>query len=253
MPSSYGTYISQLYATQYPAKVGRMVLDSPVDSTRIWYQRTLDNNIGTQRIINIYYEWVAQYDNIDHLGDRSCEVEGRINKVMEELDGTAIAGWIGQTEFFYFLVNVAYNAGNWPVVTSVVADYINDGNDSALVLYASRGGDEYIAAGLTTMCNDRPWPKEWNTVSTGFWRTYPQAPLAAWSTNWFVIPCVFWPYRNNPFVNVNGSEIGPILLNAETNAVAYRPDGIMNIRRTFPRARLVSVVDGIATVNAEPK
>ena len=99
--SSYATYISQLYATQYPDKVGRMVLDSPTDSTRIWYRRTLDLSIGIQKVLNIYYEWVAQYDNIYHLGNRSCEVEGHINKMMEELDGTAIAGRIGQTRNSY--------------------------------------------------------------------------------------------------------------------------------------------------------
>ena len=42
--SSYTTYVSQLYATQYPGKVGRMVLDSSVDFTRIWYERILDLN-----------------------------------------------------------------------------------------------------------------------------------------------------------------------------------------------------------------
>ncbi|MGH3186027.1 MAG: alpha/beta fold hydrolase, partial [Streptosporangiaceae bacterium] len=34
---SYGTYIGQVYATLFPARVRRMVLDSTVDPTGVWY------------------------------------------------------------------------------------------------------------------------------------------------------------------------------------------------------------------------
>jgi pimeloyl-ACP methyl ester carboxylesterase len=34
---SYGTYIGQVYATMFPSRVRRMVLDSTVDPTGVWY------------------------------------------------------------------------------------------------------------------------------------------------------------------------------------------------------------------------
>ena len=248
--SAYGSYISQLYATLHSDKVGRMVLDTPADSKRLWYQRTLDLSIGMQRSLSIYYEWVAQYDSVYHLGNRSCEVEGHINKVMEELAGTTIEGGVGQTEFINYLKIVVGNAVYWPGTTSVIAAYINDGNASSLVASAGGGDDFVIATPLTISCNDRPWPKQWDTVRKDFWRIYPKASLLTWSDNWFSIPCIFWPYRNNPFVPVKGSRIGPILLSTETLAAGYREESIMDIRRTFPQARLITVVNGVASSNA---
>ena len=248
--SSYSTYMVQLYATLHPNRVGRVVLDSPADSTRIGLQRTLDINIGSQRVMNIYWEWLAQYDSVFQLGNRSCEVEARVNKIVEELAGTTIEGVLGQTEFIYLVSLPSEGFDYWFVIARALSIYLNDGDSGYMLRFTPTNLDAGIASGLVTMCNDRPWPTQWDTVRTDSWRTYPEAPLVTWSYNWFLVPCVFWPYRKTLFVPVNGSEIGPILLNAETHAAGYRQESIMNIRRTFPRARLITVVDGISSSNA---
>ena len=67
---------------------------------------------------------------------------------------------------------------------------------------------------------------------------------------WPRIPCIFWPYRTTPFLHVNGSQIGNILLTTGTSAANYRKQSIMDIRRRFPRARLITTVNGITLANA---
>ena len=65
---SYGTYLGQVYATLYPDRVRRMVLDGNVDPRRVWYDANLDQDVAFDRNIKIYFGWVAKHDAVYHLG-----------------------------------------------------------------------------------------------------------------------------------------------------------------------------------------
>ncbi|MGH3180264.1 MAG: alpha/beta fold hydrolase, partial [Streptosporangiaceae bacterium] len=45
---SYGTYLGQVYATLFPDRVRRMVLDSVVDPTGVWYADNVDQDFAFQ-------------------------------------------------------------------------------------------------------------------------------------------------------------------------------------------------------------
>jgi pimeloyl-ACP methyl ester carboxylesterase len=45
---SYGTYIGQVYATLFPSRIRRMVLDSTVDPTGVWYTDNVDQDYAFQ-------------------------------------------------------------------------------------------------------------------------------------------------------------------------------------------------------------
>ena len=74
---SYGTYLGQVYATLFPNQVRRMVLDGDVDPTRVWYAANLDQDVAFDKNIKIYFDWVAKYDAIYHLGTTGEAVEKR--------------------------------------------------------------------------------------------------------------------------------------------------------------------------------
>ena len=59
---SYGTYLGQVYATLYPDRVRRMVLDGNVDPRRVWYDANLDQDVAFDRNIKIFFDWIAKYD-----------------------------------------------------------------------------------------------------------------------------------------------------------------------------------------------
>src|SRR5689334_21765629 len=65
---SYGTYLGQVYATIYPGRVRRMVLDGNVDPGRVWYASNLDQDIAFDRNIKVYFRWLARNDSAYHLG-----------------------------------------------------------------------------------------------------------------------------------------------------------------------------------------
>ena len=60
---SYGTYIGQVYATLFPARVRRMVLDSTVDPTGVWYSDNIGQDYAFQSRIDAFFSWVAKYDS----------------------------------------------------------------------------------------------------------------------------------------------------------------------------------------------
>jgi pimeloyl-ACP methyl ester carboxylesterase len=71
---SYDTYLGQMYATLYPERVRRMVLDSNVDPRKIWYQANLDQDVAFQRNIEIWLGWLARFDSVYHLGSTRAAV-----------------------------------------------------------------------------------------------------------------------------------------------------------------------------------
>ncbi|MEO5873928.1 MAG: alpha/beta fold hydrolase, partial [Streptosporangiaceae bacterium] len=66
--ASYGTYLGGVYATLFPRKVGRFVLDSSVAPSGVWYKANLEQDKAFDRNINIFFKWVAKNDATFKLG-----------------------------------------------------------------------------------------------------------------------------------------------------------------------------------------
>ncbi len=58
---SYGTYLGQVYTTLFPGSIRRAVFDSTVDPRRVFYQSNLDQDLGFDRNVRIWFEWLATY------------------------------------------------------------------------------------------------------------------------------------------------------------------------------------------------
>ena len=56
---SYGTYIGQVYATLFPGRVRRMVLDSIVDPTGVWYADNISQDYAFEGRLKAFFAWVA--------------------------------------------------------------------------------------------------------------------------------------------------------------------------------------------------
>src|SRR5208283_3798596 len=64
---SYGTYLGQVYATMFPSRVRRMVLDSTVEPQGVWYQDNIDQDYAFEGRMQAFFGWVAKYDSSYHL------------------------------------------------------------------------------------------------------------------------------------------------------------------------------------------
>ena len=56
---SYGTYLGQVYATLFPHRVRRMVLDSTVDPAGAWYADNISQDYAFEARIQAFFAWVA--------------------------------------------------------------------------------------------------------------------------------------------------------------------------------------------------
>src|ERR1700733_11768038 len=72
---SYGTYIGQVYATLFPDRIRRMVLDSTVDPTGVWYQDNDAQDYAFQGRQQAFFAWMAKYDSVYRLGATQAAVQ----------------------------------------------------------------------------------------------------------------------------------------------------------------------------------
>ena len=83
---SYGTLIGALYAETYPDKVGRMVLDSPVNLTD---DDSISQEVGFSQAFDSYLNWCANNTECE-LGNDSATVQSRIIALLDQLGSTPI-------------------------------------------------------------------------------------------------------------------------------------------------------------------
>jgi pimeloyl-ACP methyl ester carboxylesterase len=244
---SYGTYLGQVYATLHPDRVRRMVLDANVDPTRVWYQANLDQDFAFDRNINLWFEWLAQYDDVYHLGTTAAAVS-QLWYTQREAFKAAPAGQIGPDEWTDIFLTVGYAQGSWPYFGDVFANWIATGDPAPLLdeyLAAEGVGDDNnFAVYLAVQCTDVQWPKKFSTWKRDNLAVAAQAPFFTWSNAWFNAPCLYWPAKAGEPVNVRGRKAPPVLLLSETLDAATPFSGTLKVRSLFPKASLVSTPGG---------
>ncbi len=247
---SYGTYLGQVYATLHPKQVRRMVLDGNVDPRKIWYRANLDQDVAFERNIKIFFDWVARYDSLYHLGTTARAVEATYDEQLRVLKANPAGGRIGPAEWTDIFLPAGYAVFRFPDVAASFAGWVNDKDADALVAAyddangQGPGADNGFAIYLAVQCTDAAWPKNWNQWRIDNWATYVRAPFETWGNAWFNAPCAFWKARSGTPVRVDGSKAPPVLLISETLDGATPYEGSLEVRSRFPKASLVEGVGG---------
>lgn len=247
---SYGTYLGQVYATLYPQRVRRMVLDGNVDPRNVWYQANLDQDIAFDRNIRIYFDWIARHDSVYHLGQTGREVERRFYAEQLKLLKKPAGGVIGPDEWTDIFLQAGYYVFGWEEVARAFAGWVHEGDWQTLkALYDSAnpqgpGADNGFAVYLGVQCTDVQWPKSWQKWRVDNWRAFARAPFETWGNAWFNAPCLWWGGEAGRPVRVDGRKVGGILLINETLDAATPYPGALEVRSRFPKAVLVEGVGG---------
>jgi pimeloyl-ACP methyl ester carboxylesterase len=247
---SYGTYLGQVYDTLYPGRLRRMVLDGVKDPDRLGYAAGQDQERGFDVTVKAFFAWIADHDDVYHLGTTARAVEGRYYRVLADLtDHPRLDGQLGATEWTDTFIGPAYGVYGWAWVAGLFSAAVNDGAWSPVLdnwysfTSTAPGADAGYAARLGQVCTDSPWPRSWPVWRSATWRVYRAAPYNAWSNTWYDAPCRVWPVAAGPRVAVRGSST-PVLLINETLDAATPFSGALTVRRRFPRAVLVEGVGG---------
>ncbi|MEV7867173.1 alpha/beta hydrolase [Streptomyces sp. NPDC088124] len=248
---SYGTALGAAYASMFPERSDRIVLDSNIGDTHLDRDGMRRYALGMEQSFPDFARWAAARHDSYGLGRTPAEVRATYFTLAERLDRTPVAGFDGnlfrQVTFALLFKEVQYPmlAQQWQTVA--------DGDDEAVHRLlsenvAAREASSPFDNGLTVFaavtCNDVQWPKDVDTYRKGVATDRERYPLfGAAAAN--ITPCAFWPYAPaEPPVAVVDDGPRNVLLVQNLRDAPTPHDGGKMLRQKFgDRSRLVSVDD----------
>lgn len=244
---SYGSYLGAAYATAYPHRVRRMVLDSVVRPSGVWYANNLDQNVAFEKRIRAFFRWIADHHDTYGLGATAEQVAQTYYEVRARLAREPLDGEVGPSELDDVFLTDGYSDLQWSKHAWALSDYVVRNDPAALAALwnpPGRLGQNNYAVYLATECRDAPWPRDWAVWSRDAHRLYAAGNrFETWSNTWYNAPCAYWPVEGGPRLAI-GSPTPRILLvqASEDAATPYR--GALEMHRLFPASRLVVQQDG---------
>jgi pimeloyl-ACP methyl ester carboxylesterase len=247
---SYGTYLGQVYATLFPHRVRRMVLDSTVDPKGVWYADNIDQDYAFEARMLAFFSWVAAHNATYHLGSTRAQVDRAWYRARARLTAQPITEAsgpnIGPDEFDDTFLEGGYSNTLWPGLASALAAYLHGRGDSPMVGQFQAVGtqnENEFAVYNAVECSDVNWPRNWAKWDADTRRVYRTAPFEAWDNAWFNAACAFWPVRGpaQP-LQIRGAGLPGILMIQGTLDAATPYAGAQVAHSELPSARMVVVV-----------
>ncbi|MEZ7004383.1 alpha/beta hydrolase [Streptomyces sp. AD55] len=242
---SYGTYLGAVYAKRYPDRVRRLVLDSVVDPTGVWYEDNLGQDRAFEQRHRAFMAWIAEHDGVYRLGTDPDRVEAAWYAMRAALAREPAEGRVGPAELEDTFLPGGYYHGYWPALAEAFAAYARDGESGPLVeAYEDFGAadasdDNGYSVYTAVQCRDAGWPRSWARWRADGWATHREAPFMTWNNTWYNAPCAFWPVPARRPVDVTNGALPPALLFQATGDAATPYDGAVTLHRMLRGSRLV--------------
>ncbi|MER7760420.1 alpha/beta hydrolase [Streptomyces sp. NPDC097619] len=242
---SYGTYLGAVYAKLFPQRVRRMVLDSVVDPSGVWYEDNLAQDVAFDARHKAFLAWVARHDAAYGLGGDPAEVEAAWYRMRQELRDRPAEGTVGPAELEDTYLPGGYYDGYWPALAEAFAAYAVKGEEAPLAAAYRRFGAVDPAAGnsysvyTAVQCRDAAWPRDWSTWRRDMWATHAKAPFMTWNNAWYNAPCAFWKTAPSTAPDVTNTRVPPVLLFQATEDAATPYAGAVSMRERLAGSALV--------------
>ncbi|MGH3378970.1 MAG: alpha/beta hydrolase [Actinoallomurus sp.] len=250
---SYGTYAGAAYATMFPQRTDRVVLDSndDPDPTRVARGWLANYAVGVEDRFPDFAQWAAQPGNPYRLATTPGAVRPLFLSLAAKLDRAPMP-WPG--------ADPPQLTGNVLRETLVESMYAGDRfPDLAALMLAARGDRPLPAPGtappdaalqnvtavaVSTICDDVSWPRSIPAIAKDVAADRAGNPLTAGMPRG-VMPCVFWPAPDEPSVRVTPHGPANVLLAQNLRDPATPYSGALKLRGAFGRrARMVTVDSG---------
>jgi pimeloyl-ACP methyl ester carboxylesterase len=246
---SYGTYLGQVYATLFPHRVRRMVLDSTVDPQGAWYADNIAQDYAFEARMQAFFSWVAVHNATFGLGSTRAQVQAAWYRARADLTAHPVTGprgpMIGPDEYDDTFLQGGYDDALWPGLASALAFYLHGGStDRILSEYRALGvqNENQFAVYNAVECSDVNWPRNWARWNADTRRVYTTAPFEAWDNAWFNAACAFWPVHGPAHpLHIQGAGLPGILMIQGTLDAATPYAGAQVAHRLLPSARMVVV------------
>jgi pimeloyl-ACP methyl ester carboxylesterase len=239
---SYGTYLGGVYATLFPARVGRFVFDSSMDPDGPAYEAIRATAPAVEQRIGEFAAWTAGRNSTYHLGGTPAAVYDELLALTDDPPDAqpvrsllyAAAAAPGTSMFAPAAGVVQYLAGR-PGAPDGAAELLRQ------VTAVASDGSATASAMLSVICGDGGWPAgpehyRWTVAADA--ARYPATGGGLAN----IRPCAFWPKAAEPRVTIaGGSRANVLMLQNERDPVTPY-GGALRLRRVLgPEARMVSL------------
>jgi pimeloyl-ACP methyl ester carboxylesterase len=246
---SYGTVLGSAYASLFPERTDRVVLDSNVGDTALDTDGFRRFGLGAEQRFPDFAKYAAARSGTYDIGRTPAEVRRNFFALVDRLNRTPVEGVDGSL-FRLQMFGTLYSDQTFPQMAQLWQAL--DRADAPAVrrvlnehkLADPSPIDNILSAQLAVVCNDSEWPRDVTTYqrnTTQDRRTYPIFGGAAAN----ILPCAFWPEPLEPKVEISDDGPSNILLVQNLRDPATPHLGGVLLRLKFgDRARLVSIDQG---------
>ncbi|MFB7644127.1 alpha/beta hydrolase [Streptomyces sp. NPDC056084] len=252
---SYATVLGAYYATEFPRRVDRVVLDSTVDFTRGWESFLAGQPMSFQRRFEQdFLPWLAKNDAAYHQGRTPAEAEASYERLRAalrdrplDLDGTTVT----PNQLDVAATNAMYTAnGGFQTLAAQLVLLEDPGAASADARRTAAQqlrhsmGANFFADFTAVTCGETPWKRDrryWVNESAQATRVN---PLAGARELTFAAICSNWPRTRAPQIEVTGKGLPPVLMLNSTHDPAAYYEGALRAHRALAGSRLITVPDG---------
>ncbi|WP_030672762.1 alpha/beta hydrolase [Streptomyces rimosus] len=253
---SYATMIGAYYATEFPHRVDRLVLDSPVGFAGTWQAFEEGQPLSFQRRFEQdFLPWLAARDATYHYGRTAAEAkekwEARRRALRDQPADLGHGQRVTPNRLDFGTSQALYNAagGFAPLATALTALDHWDTATPAERLTAQKvfGGylsPEFLAEYTAVTCNDTPWSRDmggWVRRTADYTAKHPLVGARALA---FAATCAAWPASRAPHIRVTGKGLPTTLMLASRHEPATHYEGALGAHRALRGSRLVTVGGG---------
>lgn len=202
--ASYGTYIGATYASLFPDKVGRLVLDGAVDPLADPRENSINQAAGFDVALTAYLEdCVSQGDC--PLGNSVDGARQRLIQLFDDVDQSPLptSGDRELTEGLAFLGVIVplYSRDSWSYLTQALEEAVDGRGDTLLFLadaYTERQDDgsypnNSLEVQSAVNCLDKPEDATLTEIEAGGDDFLAKAPVFGEAAQWWPYACSNWP------------------------------------------------------------
>ncbi len=249
---SYGTALGAAYASMFPERTDRIVLDSNIGDTHLDRDGMRRYALGMEQTLPDFARWAARRHDSYGLGRTPEQVRASYLTIAGTLDKAPLAGIDGSL-FRLLTFGHLFKQTQYPKLAQTWQALLEGDEAAARGLSAAHKetadgelspADNALTVFLSVTCNDVEWPEDVTTYRRGVAEDRARYPLYGAATA-NITPCAFWPYAPaEPPVEIDAE--GPrnvLLLQNRRDASTPHRGGKMLREKFGDRARLVTVDD----------
>jgi pimeloyl-ACP methyl ester carboxylesterase len=201
---SYGTYLGAIYAELFPARVGRLVLDGPLDPSSSDLDNARAQAVGFQRALDAFLDDCLRRSSCPFQGP-GASAEHRLQAMLDASDAHPLKGTgsrpVTQALATYGVAVALYDKGYWPFLRRALGQALDGDGRSLLLLadlYNDRGpGGKYTTntgeAIYAVNCLDRPERGDFATFRAEAAEVAKVSPIFGGFIVWANLTCTTWP------------------------------------------------------------